>query len=90
MRGKHLEWYAANSDPDQRRAQRQAGAVPVPCVICGTLFVPKGMSLTCSPSCSREQARRNNQRYEETHRAERNAYRRNRRKTKEENDDETD
>lgn len=81
-RAQGLEWYAANGDPDQRRTQRQAGAATVPCVICGTVFAPKGKSLTCSPSCSRELTRRNNQRYEATHRAERNDYRRELRRSK--------
>ncbi|MBQ7344500.1 MAG: hypothetical protein IJW45_00370 [Oscillospiraceae bacterium] len=82
-RAQGLEWYAANSDPDQRRAQRQAGAAPITCVICSKAFTPRDSSLTCSPSCSRELSRRHNQRYEREHREERNAYHRERlKKTK--------
>lgn len=86
-----LEWYAANGDPAHRRAQRLAGAAPIPCVICGQEFTPRDASHTCSPSCSKELSRRNTLRYDQDHRRERNAYRCQLRQTKkEEKDEETD
>lgn len=76
------EWYGKNGNPQRRREQRQAGAAPLTCVVCGVAFCPKDASITCSAECSRELQRRYSKQYEASHRAERNAAQRKRRADK--------
>lgn len=51
-------WNAANMPPEKRRRIRQAAAAPIPCAICGQLFIPRSPAKTCSPDCSAELRRR--------------------------------
>lgn len=79
-----LKWYAQNGDPAQRREQRQAGAAPIPCAVCGREFRPADASITCSTECSRELDRQRQKKFEQDYRAERNAAQRDRRAKKKE------
>lgn len=78
-------WYAEHGDPDARRQLRHAHTAELLCAVCGKSFKPADTSITCSPACSVELAKRNCAKWERSHKAERNEYRRNRRnKQKEE------
>lgn len=37
-----------------RAERREAARAPIPCKICGTMFLPRGRRKTCSPECSQE------------------------------------
>lgn len=67
-------WNAAHTTPEQRRQERQSAAVPIPCAVCGTLFVPKDSALTCSAACSTVLHKRRMAQWERSHREERNEY----------------
>lgn len=61
-------WNAENVTPVYRRALRDKSITPRRCVICGGIFTPRDASLTCSPDCSAELARRRDRAYQAEHR----------------------
>lgn len=67
-------WNAENTTAEQRRAERQAATAPIPCVVCGKMFVPTTAALTCSAACSKELTKRRAAQWEQTHREERAEY----------------
>ncbi len=73
-RAKSRAWYLEHTTPDERRRVRQTAAAPIPCAVCGKLFVPTAPSITCSPACSAALHKRSAAAWERDHRAQRNEY----------------
>lgn len=69
---KSREWNAAHTTPEQRRAERQAASAPIPCAVCGRLFVPTDASLTCSTDCTTALRKQRHAQWEREHREVRN------------------
>ncbi len=69
-------WNAVNTTPADRKFVRNAASAPIPCSVCGKLFVPTAPSKTCSPECGQKLHSRKMSQWESDHRKERNAYRR--------------
>ena len=83
-RAQSLAWNRENTTPEERRTVRQAASAPIPCAICGKLFVPGGGApVTCSTACRAALAKQRNATWEQTHREYRGAYRREQRLKKE-------
>lgn len=78
-------WFAQNTSPATRRAQKKASTAEIPCKICGKLFKPHNVSKTCSPECSTALTKLNSAAWESTHKQQRNQYHRELAKTKKEN-----
>lgn len=75
-RQQSLAWQRANITPDQRRAYRQSCTAPIPCAVCGKLFVPDTPAHTCSPECQAIYAKRSMAKWERANRERRNQYHR--------------
>ena len=69
-------WNAAHTTPEERRAVRKESNAAIPCMVCGSMFVPVGPSRTCSPHCAEEAKRQAAKSWETRNREARNAYRR--------------
>lgn len=67
-------WNATHTSPEQRREERRIHAAPIPCVVCGTFFVPHSAAITCSPECAAKLRRTSAAARAAAHREERNAY----------------
>lgn len=80
IRAQSRKWAAENNTPEERMAVRKKAAAPIPCEVCGKLFVPTTAILTCSPECAAERHKRHAAQWERTHKEHRSEYRRNRRK----------
>ena len=63
-------YYAEHRDPNKRSQIRKKSAAQIPCVICGTLFHPKGTQKTCSAECKEILYRQTRNKYTPEKRAE--------------------
>lgn len=63
-RKQSAEWSRNNTTPERRKEERKAAAAPIPCAICGKLFIPSTVAITCSPECSKRLAQRNQASFE--------------------------
>lgn len=71
-------WNAKHTTPEQRRIERHNHAAPIPCRVCGRLFVPNSVAVTCGPECAAQLKRNSFAAFEATHREQRSAYQRKR------------
>ncbi len=75
-------WNAKNTTPEERLSVRKAATAPIQCAVCGKMFVPKGVSITCSPECKKKKQQENRRKWERGNSERRNEYRRNMAKAK--------
>lgn len=79
-------WNKESGYYEKRQRAREKSRTAVPCVVCGTLFVPVNSAVTCSPECSKKLDKERFAQWEKAHRDERNAYHREKYKQKKQNE----